>query len=80
MVCSTTTENIHLDQNEEKYLSCHYHIITAPPQLHLCCQQESSTDQNDWNQAQDSCGLAKEYQMIFSFLDTEKQGMSSMGS
>lgn len=80
MVSSNTTENIHVDQNEEMHFSCHYRVITAPLQLHLCCQQESSPDQNDWNQAQDSCGLDKANQMIFSLLDTKKQDMSSMAS
>lgn len=80
MVSSNTIENIHVDQNEEMHFSCHYRVITAPLHLHLCCQQESPPDQNDWNQAQDSCGLDKENQMIFSFLDTKKQDMSSMAS
>lgn len=80
MVSSNTTENMHLDQNEETHFSCHHHVITAPPQLHLCCQQESSPDQNDWNQAQDSCSLDKENQVIFSLLDTKKRNMSSMAS
>ena len=46
----------------------------------FCCQQESSPDQNDWNQAQDSCGLDKENQAIFSLQDTKKQKMSLMTS
>lgn len=46
----------------------------------FCCQQESSPDQNDWNQAQDSCGLDKENQVIFSLQDTKKQKMSLMAS
>lgn len=75
-----TTENIHLDQNEEMHFSCHYHVITAPPRRHGRCQQESSPDQNDWNQAQDSCGLDKENQIISSLLDTNKQAVLSMAS
>lgn len=72
MISSNATENLHLDQNEEMHFSCHHHVIPAPPQLNLCCQKESSPDQNDWNQAQDSCGLDKENQVIFSLLDTRK--------
>ena len=80
LVSNNTTENIHLDQNEKMHFSCHYHVITAPPLLHFCCQKESSPDQNDWNQAQDSCGLDKENQAIFSLQDTKKQKMSLMAS
>ena len=71
LVSSNTTENIHLDQNEEMHFSCHYHVIMAPPLLHFCYQKESSPDQKDWNQAQDSCGLDKENQAIFSLQDTK---------
>lgn len=80
MVSSNMTENSHLDQNEEMHFSCHYHVIPAPPQLHLCCQKEASPDQNNWTQARDSCGLDRENQMTFSLLDTKTQGMSSMVS
>lgn len=61
-------------------VSCHCYVITVPPQLHLCCQQQASLDQNNWNRAQDSHDIDKGNQMIFSLLDTEKQEMSLMAS
>lgn len=46
------------------HFSCHCRVITAPPQLHVRCQQEASPDQNNWNPAPDSCGLDKGNQMF----------------
>ena len=80
LVSSNITENIPLDQNEEMHLRCHHRVFTAPPPQHCRRQQESSPDQNGWNQAQDSCGLDKENQAIFSLRDTKKQKMSPMAS